>query len=358
MRIPMRKATFAASVLLLAAAFVLPRLIDFSTPRAGAADPAATAGAAMARSADALLDSLDADARSKASFAYGDAERINWHFVPREANRRSTRKGLPLSAMSKASRERVNGLLKAGLSSIGYETVHTVRELEGILAQIEGPNRRFSRDPESYFVSVFGTPGGKGSWGWRLEGHHLCLNFTLDGGRLVSATPVVLGANPAIVRSGPRKGLRALAGTEDRARELMASLDERQLARARGQGQPEELKGMTKAAYDADLPAGLPVAALTPEQREIFTRLVREYTKHHEDGTRKRGEKTILGADPKQVQLAWRGSLKPYEGHSYIVHGPGFVISYANFQNGAAHVHSALRYTDGEFGLRKPDKKP
>ncbi len=54
----------------------------------------------------------------------------------------------------------------------------------------------------------------------------------------------------------------------------------------------------------------------------------------------------------KKVQLAWRGSLKPFEGHSYIVHGPGFVISYANFQNDARHVHSAFRNVTGEFGLK------
>src|SRR5204863_375511 len=71
-------------------------------------------------------------------------------------------------------------------------------------------------------------PSKTGKWGWRVEGHHLALNFTLDGSQIVSATPAFFGANPATVKDGPRKGLRTLAEAEDLARELFQSLDDSQ----------------------------------------------------------------------------------------------------------------------------------
>ena len=84
------------------------------------------------------------------------------------------------------------------------------------------------RDPELYYLTIFGKPPDRGKWGWRVEGHHLSLNFALEDGKIVAATPAFFGANPAEVRQGPRQGLRTLADREDRALRLIQSLDEGQ----------------------------------------------------------------------------------------------------------------------------------
>ena len=60
---------------------------------------------------------------------------------------------------------------------------------------------------------------------------------------------------------------------------------------------------------------------------------------------------TSLSKQLGNLQIAWRGKLEPDEGHSFIVHGPAFIISFSNFQNNAAHIHSSLRARKGEFGL-------
>ena len=86
------------------------------------------------------------------------------------------------------------------------------------------------RDPELYYFSVFGKPAAKGSWGWRVEGHHMSLNFTVVNGGLIATAPVFLGANPGEVRQGPLKGRRVLRAEEDLGRELALSLDEKQRA--------------------------------------------------------------------------------------------------------------------------------
>src|SRR5205814_1226313 len=67
-----------------------------------------------------------------------------------------------------------------------------------------------------------------GKWGWRVEGHHLSMNFTMEGTQVVAATPCFFGANPAEVKTGPGKGKRILPQAEDYARDLYASLDAEQ----------------------------------------------------------------------------------------------------------------------------------
>src|SRR5207302_4464586 len=74
-------------------------------------------------------------------------------------------------------------------------------------------------------VSVFGTPDAVAPWGWRLEGHHLSLNFTLAPGRAVSVTPAFFGANPAEVPSGPQRGRRTLPDEQDLAFALARGVD-------------------------------------------------------------------------------------------------------------------------------------
>ena len=52
------------------------------------------------------------------------------------------------------------------------------------------------RNPDWYFVSVFGKPSKTGKWGWRIEGHHLSVNFTLDRGQDRVADAVLLRRQP------------------------------------------------------------------------------------------------------------------------------------------------------------------
>src|SRR5690606_8983142 len=158
----------------------------------------------MAEAALAFLSSLDAGQRGEAAFMFDSDERLRFHFIPVES---FPRQGLRIRDMSEPQRERAHALLQAGLSSRGYLTAQQIIELEGILRDLEGESRRLARDPEEYLLSVFGTPSPGGTWGWRFEGHHLSLNFTIVGGEAVASAPAFLGANPAEVREGPRRGL-------------------------------------------------------------------------------------------------------------------------------------------------------
>ncbi len=304
-------------------------------------------GARIVQAARQFLASLDEKQKARSSFGFDDKERFNWHFIPRD------RKGIPIKELESSQKQKLQDLLSASLSAVGLKTVDQVRGLEEILREIEGPNRQFARDPELYYVSLFGTPGPQARWGWRFEGHHLSLNFTLEGERILSATPLIFGANPAIVRQGPKKGLRVLSAVEDLARELMKSLDEKQRQEAEGKEKPEEweIQGTTSERYTGLLPKGLPAGKLREDQQKIFERLVKEYIKHLPEETSLAIYQEVQAAGADRIQIAWRGGINPFEPHSYIIHGQSFIISYANFQNGAAHVHSGFRLLKGEFGL-------
>ena len=184
--------------------------------------------AAMTKAADAFLASLTPEQRQQATFAVASDERLRWHFIPNEM---FPRKGVAFRAMTEAQRARAHDLLRSGLSQRGYMTATAIIQLEDVLREMEA-GRRFARDPVDYQFTVFGTPGAKDAWGWRVEGHHLSLHFTVAGGKAVATSPTFTGANPAEVRSGPRQGTRVLAPLEDLARALMAALDDRQRAAA------------------------------------------------------------------------------------------------------------------------------
>ncbi len=110
----------------------------------------------MAKAANAFLTSLTPGQNSKAAFPFeSDAkgERANWHFIPRE------RKGLPIKEMTEPQRALAKALLKTGLSDDGLKKAETIQGLENVLREME-KDTTGKRDPEKYYVSIFGAPGG------------------------------------------------------------------------------------------------------------------------------------------------------------------------------------------------------
>lgn len=300
---------------------------------------------AMADAARKFLACLSPENRAKALFAFADAERLNWHFIPRE------RKGLPLKEMNEAERMAAAQLLRSSLSADGYETAETIRSLEKVLRFIEKSDRR---DSELYFFSIFGAPGGAGHWGWRIEGHHLSLNWTIASGRLAS-TPQFFGANPAEVRvdapGGPKRGTRALGPEEDLARALLDSLSEEQKKQAIvGTTAPADIfTAAEKTARRLD-DSGVTYGSLTREQKGLMQNLVTHYARKAPDHVASDRLQKIIRSTPESIRFAWMGSTERGKGHYYRVQGPTFLIEYDNTQNDANHVHSVWRDFKGDFG--------
>jgi hypothetical protein len=297
----------------------------------------------MARAATAFLAALDAPKRRRATFPFADPERLNWHYVPRR------REGLPFKEMAPAARTAAHDLMKAGLSAGGYAKALNVIRLEEVLRQIELTG--FFRDPENYAVTVFGTPGTSAPWGWRLEGHHLSLNFTLVPGRAVAVTPAFLGANPARVPSGPLAGLRTLQEEQDLglalAQRVSAGLRPRMIIAAESLGDIVSGPGRADALKT---PAGVPLGELDAEARALAGRLLDVYARTMRGDVADAELQKIREAGLERVHFAWAGPIDPARPHYYRLHGPAVLIEYDNTQNGANHVHSVWHDPRNDFG--------
>jgi hypothetical protein len=303
----------------------------------------------MAEAAAALLDSLGGDQLAQASLPFSGDERYQWAYTP------GPRNGLLLKAMTAAQRRAALRLVDAGLSARGAATAQQIIALETILRETERIEQRPSkddRDPELYYFSVFGTPGGSAPWGWRVGGHHLALNFAVVEGELIAPTPLFFGANPAQVHHGPERGLRVLAAEEELARALLGSLEDGQksLAIVDPVAPADILTKNYRMADPAAVPHGIAYAALAGEQRGHLAGLVRQYVERTADELHSQIWARIERAGLDQLTFAWAGPEERGQGHYYAVKGPTLLIEYDNTQNGANHIHSVWRDLSDDWG--------
>ncbi|MBI3118481.1 MAG: DUF3500 domain-containing protein [Candidatus Hydrogenedentes bacterium] len=291
----------------------------------------------------AFTASLDEAQRQQAALPFEDETRLTWSFLPGD------RQGLPLKSMTDAQRAALLDVLRVALSAEGFQTVRTIQELEEVLRGIENSQRR---DPEMYYVLVFGEPSLDQPWGLRYEGHHTSLNWTMAGGRVIASSPQFLGANPAEVPSGALKGTRALAAEEDLARNLVKSLSEvqRQAGVLDATAPPDILTRMEReAAIQED--RGIAYAELTAEQQTMLMGIIEHYANVQAPELVAERLKGVREAGLPAVKFAWMGGLERGQGHYYRVQGPTFLIEYDNTQNNANHVHCVWRDFKGDFGL-------
>ncbi len=298
----------------------------------------------MTTAADAFISSLSADQRAKAAFAFEDEQRFDWHFIPR------VRKGIPFKELDSAQRLLGNALMSAGLGQQGLIRAATIMSLDAILRELEqgkGP----VRDPELYFLSLFGDARSGNRWGWRVEGHHVSLNFTIVEGKYVASTPAFFGANPAEVLQGARKGLRALAPEEDLARLLIQSLDDKQRAQAVvSQSAPTDILSTNLRKAEPLKPAGLQTSKMGQKQQDILMALLSEYASRHAPDIAAVRLDKVRAAGLGNIFFAWAGGFEKGQPHYYRIQGPAFLVEYDNIQNNANHIHTVWRDFNADFG--------
>ncbi len=297
-----------------------------------------------AEAARRLLEATPPAQRSDLLLPFTDAARRDWHYTPRR------RDGIAWKAMSTTQRGATTALLLTALNERGLDKVRALMALEITLRQLEAFG--LSRDPENYAVAIHGTPG-EGGWGWRIEGHHLSLHFSLDGDRYVSTLPQFFGANPATVprdagSSAPRQGFRLLGREEDLARQWLTSLNAAQRSRAVFSSRPfgDIVSGNAPLAQPLDA-AGLPFVDMDAGQQAQVLQLVAAFAEHLQPElaeARLARVRAVLGS----VRVGWAGSARPREPHYFRIQGSGFLIEFDN--SGGNHVHSVWRDFDGDFG--------
>lgn len=361
----------------------------------------------MADAAQAWLDSLDDTQRKAAGLPWpSDEERHRWYYTPTDHG------GLPLAAMRPAQQQLAMRLVATGLSRPGYVTVSTIIGLENTLDEIEGWRfdwgRERGRDPQLYWLRVFGDPGTGEPWSWRFGGHHVSVHHVIVDGQVQASTPCFLGANPA---QSPLLGghlLRPLGAAEDLARDLVRSLDDEQAARAllsavapgdivganrprvsdgdlpltlpqifRGQvtgsrpahqagsaqpgtgpaagtgpvhNEPGHNEAVRLTALSAGVPKGLPAAAMSPAQRGQLRALLHVFLDRIPDDLAEREAAKFAGDKLHGVYFGWAGGIEPGQPHYYRLQGPRLLAEYDNTQDDVNHIHTVWRDPEGDFG--------
>jgi hypothetical protein len=312
----------------------------FAAPPAAADEARERLIADVAKAANGFLASLPEDRRLGAKAAFQSRDRTTWRYTP------GGRPGMPLQEMSPAQREAARALLASFLSSEGYLKVQSVIALEIVLRETE---RWDERDPERYWFLVFGDPGGESPWGVRVEGHHVSLHLAVIKGRFVSSTPTFLGANPAEVRSGPKRGSRALAAEEDVARTLLESLTAAQRGEAVVDEAPYgDIVGRNRTRAEPLDGRGVVFAKLTPAQQKQLLALIEVYAGTMKPKLAEERLARIRAAGLDGIRFAWAGPVARGRPHYYRVQGPTFLIEFDN--SGGNHVHSVWRDFEGDFG--------
>lgn len=320
---------------------VLVSLILAGLAWAAADDPAATE---MEVGANRFLRSLDDSQRAQSTIAFADEERYNFHYIPRE------RKGIPYKNMTPAQRKLSHSLLATGLSHHGTGRALDIMYLDQVLFEIEG---RAVRDPDAYYVTLFGEPSAATEWGWRVEGHHLSLNFTLRDGGVVSSFPLFMGANPANVLAGAQKGMRVLAEEESYGRALLHSFPEREPIIIDAEA-PNDIVTAARRRVDIGAPAGMAAGTMNADQKKALEKLIALYARRLRPELADAEVRRIFAAGLDNVYFAWAGGVEEGEPHYYRIHGPTFLIEYDNTQNDANHIHTVWRDPSGDWGDRDP----
>jgi hypothetical protein len=310
---------------------------------AAAADTA-RAAQAMRAAARALAEATPAPQQAQLFHPFSLEARTDWHYTPR------TRAGIPFKAMAPAQREAAQQLLAAALSGPGLLQVRAIIALEIALRELE--TFGLARDPENYAFALFGQPSDD-AWGWRIEGHHLSLHFTLARGQVVATLPQFLGANPAEVprdiAGGPRRGQRVLGDHEDRAFAVLASLNAGQKARAIFSERPfGDIVTRNADALNPLAPVGIAFAELDAAQQALLLRLVEGLAGVAEASLAQERLERVRAGGLENLRFGWAGATRKGEPHYWRIQGPRFLIEWDN--SGGNHIHTVWRDAEADWG--------
>src|SRR4051812_40260960 len=277
----------------------------------------------LALAAKRFVDTLEPGVQAK--YLFQDAERGNFHFFP------VSRRGVPLKQLKEGQRHLALALMSATLSHAGTQKALTVMSLGDYLKETDKmPN--IHRDSDQYHVTIFGTPSADGTWGYRFEGFHLSLNVTVVRGRWICVTPSFIGAIPATVPDGPRKGLQVLEQETELGRALARSLTAEQ--RKVGFGKIPDFLTETVGGFvtgnrrklERGKPRGLAASGMTVAQRDLLLKLVRVHIGRIRQELADQDLARITRAGTEKIYFQWAGGIKAGEPHHYLIQGPTFLI--------------------------------
>lgn len=313
---------------------------------------------------DSLYNSFNKLQQRIAQLSFSDTARTEWNNLPVGLK---PRKGLNIGKMNDEQRIMVHRILSASLSSQGYLKATSIMHLDNLLNiyvdtmfsqnQYSDTLYQFFKDlkwsHQNYYFAFFGDPRADINWGFKLEGHHLSLNFTFIN-QQISNTPMFVGTDPAEYPILEYSGWRVLSKEEDYGLALIRSLSKQQRDKA-----------VSKIEVPADIITGaesgkrlidywgIKASELTKEQKEILTKIVREFVFNLEYNKAVKEYDKIIIAGIENIYFGWVGSTEEKKPHYYVLNGPTFIIEFDNNggpRRAANHIHAIWREKGNEYG--------
>jgi hypothetical protein len=268
--------------------------------------------------------------------------------------------------MNNDQRRLLHRVLSAALSSQGYLKATGIMHLDELVNahfdslhmkkkitdEVHSFVQKLQWSPGNYYFAFFGAPA-QSPWGFKLEGHHLSVNFTFINNQL-SVTPLFVGTDPAEMLYSHYAGWRVLGEEEDLGLKLLRTMNEQQRAKAVSSKEvPSDIITSAESGKRLVDNWGIKAVEFNPLQKSLLQQLIREFVFNLEyDKAMSEYEKIQKGGFDN-IYFGWIGGTEEKQAHYYIINGPTFLIEFDNNggpQNAANHIHAIWREKGNEYG--------
>lgn len=323
---------------------------------------------AIQQQVKSFIVTLDPQQRQQAVLSLGDSARTRWNNLPVGLRPRT---GISIGGMTEPQRQILHRILSAALSSQGYLKATSIMHLDNLLMNyydslyyhktINDTLYQFLQTLQwshrNFYLAIFGDPDSQ-TWGFKVEGHHLSINFSFIHNQL-AVTPFFIGTDPAEYPGTEYAGWRVLGQEEDLGIRLMESLNAAQQKKAIiSTAVPQDIFTGAESGRRLLDYQGLKAAEMTLQQKAILEYIIREFVFNLEYDKAVQEYQKIARAGIDNIYFGWIGNVKEKDPHYFVLNGPGFLIEFDNqgFLGKANHIHAIWREKGNEYGedlLRK-----
>ena len=303
--------------------------------------------------AERFITSLNNEQLAKTMFPVDDIQWRKWmnqHFYFRQ--------GISLQEMSETQRDLAFGLMRASLSTRGFELTRNVMRLNEVLGElIDDP---IFLGEWLYHITIMGIPSATEPWGWQFSGHHAIVNFFVLGDQVVM-TPLFLGSEPVGATSGKYKGVVVLQEEQKEGLDMVRALPGAQQQKAILNFSKTGNNNLTEAFKDnvvLDF-AGIRAKDLEDPARRRLRDLAQLYVSNMDDG-HARVKMSEVEKHIENTWFAWIGGTQDDSVFYYRIQSPVILIEFdhqrpANLAKFAKdpnvptrqHIHCVVRTPNG-----------